>query len=41
MRHFASRAFWDAYQKLPDKAPAQCTMDQVMQKRANLMKLLD
>ena len=25
----------------PDKAPAQCTLDQVKQKRANLMKLLD
>lgn len=25
----------------PDKAPAQCSMDQVRQKRANLLKLLD
>jgi ATP-dependent DNA ligase len=25
----------------PDKAPRQCTMDQVKQKKANLMKLLD
>jgi ATP-dependent DNA ligase len=25
----------------PDKAPRQCTMDQVKQKRANLMRLLD
>jgi ATP-dependent DNA ligase len=25
----------------PDKAPQQCTMDQVKQKKANLMKLLD
>jgi hypothetical protein len=22
MRHFASRAFWDAYEKLPDRARA-------------------
>jgi hypothetical protein len=25
----------------PDKAPRQCTMDQVRQKRGNLMRLLD
>jgi hypothetical protein len=24
----------------PDKAPAQCTLDQVKQKKANLLKLL-
>jgi hypothetical protein len=24
----------------PDKAPKQCTLDQVKQKKANLMKLL-
>jgi hypothetical protein len=25
----------------PDKAPQQCTLDQVKQRRANLMKLLE
>jgi ATP-dependent DNA ligase len=42
--HFSGERFRHGTRLLrwrPDKAPKQCTMDQVKQKRANLMKLLD
>jgi ATP-dependent DNA ligase len=42
--HFSGERFRHGTRLLrwrPDKAPKQCTMNQVKQKRANLMKLLD
>jgi ATP-dependent DNA ligase len=42
--HFSGHRFRHGTRLLrwrPDKAPAQCTMDQVKQKKANLMKLLE
>jgi len=42
--HFSGERFRHGTRLLrwrPDKAPSQCTLDQVKQKKANLMKLLD
>ena len=42
--HFTGERFRHGTRLLrwrPDKAPRQCTMDQVKQKKANLMKLLN